>query len=214
MTDSTSPASEAVELIRLLQMTPLYEGHGEGSDLPKRIVDYLETLTPPPPLPAPPAPPAPPADGWFTSDERLAMTNVPLNTLELEIAGYATSDHSHDSLARGHMVHWTATEVKRVVVRAMRIGATQRPADAKSESRKHIVATAADARENAVDGLREALEHLVSRLDEVHRSPKYEGVWTVNQLHCGPYDGPTYASELENARAVLATLSRKDASND
>lgn len=52
--DSTSPASEAVTLIRLLRATPLYEGHGEGSDLPERIIDCLEALTPTPPQPAPP----------------------------------------------------------------------------------------------------------------------------------------------------------------
>lgn len=51
--------------------------------------------------------------------------------------------------------------------------------------------------------IRIALQKLVARLDEVHRHPAYGSVWAVHQMHCGPYEGPTYTHELELARAVL-----------
>jgi hypothetical protein len=52
--------------------------------------------------------------------------------------------------------------------------------------------------------LREALQGLVDRLDEIHANPAYKSVWTVNQLHAGPYTGPTYVEALARARAALA----------
>ena len=46
----------------------------------------------------------------------------------------------------------------------------------------------------------EALNGLVHRLDEVHADPAYQSVWTLSQLHNGPYKGPQYVEELEAAR--------------
>lgn len=48
-----------------------------------------------------------------------------------------------------------------------------------------------------------ALRDLVERLDFVHDDRAYKSVWAVNQLHVGPYSGPTYEKELEKAKAVL-----------
>lgn len=52
-----------------------------------------------------------------------------------------------------------------------------------------------------------ALRALVSRLDEIHADPAFKSVWLINQLHAGPYRGPTYVAELERARAALAVIS-------
>jgi hypothetical protein len=51
--------------------------------------------------------------------------------------------------------------------------------------------------------LREALEGLVNRLDEIHADPAYKSVWTVHQIHVGPYRGPTYVDALARAREAL-----------
>ena len=51
--------------------------------------------------------------------------------------------------------------------------------------------------------LRAALKKLIERLDFVHEDPAYLSVWTVNQFHVGPYQGPTYVDELEAARRAL-----------
>jgi hypothetical protein len=56
------------------------------------------------------------------------------------------------------------------------------------------------------DELREALQGLVDRLDAIHADPAYKSVWTVNQIHVGPYTGPTYVEALARARAALATV--------
>ncbi len=53
------------------------------------------------------------------------------------------------------------------------------------------------------DGLRMGLKGLVDRLDYVHADPAYRSVWTVNQLHTGPYTGPTYVVDLEKARHIV-----------
>jgi len=69
-------------------------------------------------------------------------------------------------------------------------------------------AEAAEAALVAERGAREriegALRGLVSRLDAIHDDPAYQSVWTVSQLHVGPYRGPTYVAELATARAALA----------
>jgi hypothetical protein len=43
----------------------------------------------------------------------------------------------------------------------------------------------------------------VNKLDLIHEDSAYKSVWTVNQIHAGPYTGPTYTAELAAARAVL-----------
>ena len=53
------------------------------------------------------------------------------------------------------------------------------------------------------DALRAVLEGLVDRLEEIHADPAYQTVWTVNQIHAGPYRGPTYAEALARAKAEL-----------
>jgi hypothetical protein len=51
--------------------------------------------------------------------------------------------------------------------------------------------------------LEEALFDLVSKLDIVHEAAEYKSVWTVHQIHCGPYRGLTYEAELTQAKRVL-----------
>lgn len=51
--------------------------------------------------------------------------------------------------------------------------------------------------------LHQALKGLVDRLDEIHADPAYRSVWTINQIHAGPYTGPTYVEALARARAAL-----------
>ncbi len=51
--------------------------------------------------------------------------------------------------------------------------------------------------------LKTAFLALVDRLDEIHQDPAYMAVWTVHQMHVGPYRGPTYVAELVAARAAL-----------
>jgi len=47
---------------------------------------------------------------------------------------------------------------------------------------------------------------LVTKLNEVGKSPEYLGVWTIAQMHCGPYKGPTYTDELRNLKRVLGEV--------
>jgi len=51
----------------------------------------------------------------------------------------------------------------------------------------------------ANDALEEA-NTLVKRLIEIHDNPTYVSVWTVNQMHTGTYNGPTYEKELQALR--------------
>lgn len=44
---------------------------------------------------------------------------------------------------------------------------------------------------------------LVEKMDEVGNDPAYLGVWTLAQLHLGPYKGPQYVKELEALKAAL-----------
>jgi hypothetical protein len=53
-----------------------------------------------------------------------------------------------------------------------------------------------------------AAQGLVDRLDYIHADPAYKSVWTVSQLHVGPYQGPTYEADLVKLRSVLALLQR------
>lgn len=50
------------------------------------------------------------------------------------------------------------------------------------------------------------LRTLIDRLDEIHEHPAYRSVWTINQIHVGPYSGPTYEAELKAARDYLDSL--------
>ncbi len=52
----------------------------------------------------------------------------------------------------------------------------------------------------------EALVALVNRLREVHSDDAYKSVWTINQIHAGPYQGPTYTEELEAAMVSIACV--------
>lgn len=60
-------------------------------------------------------------------------------------------------------------------------------------------APAPDPREAAT----KAARALVARLDEVHEHPAYRAVWTIAQMHLGPYDGPTYVDALAALRTAL-----------
>lgn len=52
--------------------------------------------------------------------------------------------------------------------------------------------------------VRDALKGLIDRLDEIHEDPAYKSVWTVHQIHVGPYRGPTYVDAVARAREALA----------
>ena len=54
------------------------------------------------------------------------------------------------------------------------------------------------------DAVLTALDRLVKRLESIHEHPAYQSVWTINQIHCGPYSGPTYVAELNEAKRILA----------
>ena len=60
--------------------------------------------------------------------------------------------------------------------------------------------------ENENEILMTALECLVNKIELVSKSPEYESVWFVNQLHVGPYTGPTYKVEFDKAREALAKV--------
>ena len=48
-----------------------------------------------------------------------------------------------------------------------------------------------------------AARKLVEKMDEVFKSPEHTSVWTLHQLHFGPYKGPSYADELVALKKVL-----------
>ena len=60
-----------------------------------------------------------------------------------------------------------------------------------------------DALRARVAKLEAALSGIVHRLDEIHEDPAFRSVWTVHQIHVGPYQGPTYVDALAAARAAL-----------
>ena len=51
--------------------------------------------------------------------------------------------------------------------------------------------------------LRQAAEALVKKLEVVHADPAYISVWTLNQLHNGPYRGPIYTEEFNELRKAI-----------
>lgn len=59
---------------------------------------------------------------------------------------------------------------------------------------------------NNHDRLVEALQGLVNRLDFVHESEEYKGIWTLAHVHGVRYNGPKYSTELETARAALTAV--------
>lgn len=50
-----------------------------------------------------------------------------------------------------------------------------------------------------------AAKTFVCKLDSIHDDPAFRSVWAVNQIHCGPYTGPTYTEELAALRQSLTT---------
>lgn len=61
----------------------------------------------------------------------------------------------------------------------------------------------------------QAAKALVEKLRAIHDDPAYQSVWTISQLHAGPYRGPTYVSELddltyalEHADAIIGAVRR------
>jgi len=48
-----------------------------------------------------------------------------------------------------------------------------------------------------------ALQTLIVKMDEVHASPEYRGVWTLYHVHGGEYEGPNYVKEIETAKKAL-----------
>ena len=59
-----------------------------------------------------------------------------------------------------------------------------------------------------IERLYAALQGLVDRLDEIHADRTYQSVWAVNQIHAGPYNGPTYVDALARTRAALNEVTR------
>ena len=51
--------------------------------------------------------------------------------------------------------------------------------------------------------LREALQGLVDRLDEIAANDEFKSVWTLHYVHGGVYRGPNWVDALERARAAL-----------
>lgn len=47
---------------------------------------------------------------------------------------------------------------------------------------------------------------LRDKLKAIHDDAAYQSVWTVNQLHAGPYQGPTYTDELAALDAALDAI--------
>ena len=64
------------------------------------------------------------------------------------------------------------------------------------------------ATEARAQGLVDAAQAFTDRLKFIHEHEAYKSVWMVNQVHCGPYDGPQYADELEALDQALATWRR------
>lgn len=60
-----------------------------------------------------------------------------------------------------------------------------------------------------VDAMREALEALVKKIEAIHDNADYQVVWTVYAFHGGRYEGPTYTTELQQARTALAAAKEK-----
>ena len=57
--------------------------------------------------------------------------------------------------------------------------------------------------QTVVSKVEKAARELVEKLDKVHKNPAYVGVWTVSQIHQGPYQGPNYTEELKKLKDAL-----------
>lgn len=57
--------------------------------------------------------------------------------------------------------------------------------------------------------VRAAAKALVEKIDVIHADRAYESVFTVAQLHVGPYAGPTYVEELAALRAALGDVAQQ-----
>lgn len=55
----------------------------------------------------------------------------------------------------------------------------------------------------AAPSLKEAATRFVEKLRLVHADARYQSVWTVAQLHIGPYTGLKYDEELEALKKAL-----------
>jgi len=53
------------------------------------------------------------------------------------------------------------------------------------------------------DNIVRASRALVDKLEEINDDPKFQSVWTINQIHNGPYTGPNYVEELSTLKTVL-----------
>jgi len=60
----------------------------------------------------------------------------------------------------------------------------------------------------------EVIEELTSKMNVVHNSLEYQGVWQVNQIHVGPYTGPRYEGEFHRALQFLSSLSAEEGVNE
>jgi hypothetical protein len=49
---------------------------------------------------------------------------------------------------------------------------------------------------SAVSEIERAARALRDKLKAIHDDPAFASVWIINQLHAGPYNGPTYTTEL------------------
>lgn len=55
-----------------------------------------------------------------------------------------------------------------------------------------------------LEGLVEAAQALVAKLDVVHADDAYQNVWFTSHMRNGPYTGPTYDTELTALRKALS----------
>jgi hypothetical protein len=58
--------------------------------------------------------------------------------------------------------------------------------------------------------LEKALGAWIDKMDVIHESGDYKGVWSFYYAHSMTYRGPTYEIELRNARAALTPLNKGD----
>jgi hypothetical protein len=53
-------------------------------------------------------------------------------------------------------------------------------------------------------GVTEAANALCAKMREIHEDSRYLSVFTLHQLHHGPYAGPNYVDELAALEAALS----------
>lgn len=57
---------------------------------------------------------------------------------------------------------------------------------------------------DALRKVAEAAKALRERMGVVHNDYRYHSVWSLAQIHNGPYTGPTYVAEAKTVDAALA----------